>query len=499
MNNITSFFEYYKIINPKPRNFIPVCAIVLIILSASVKASDEGSIRSIIDHILIENWTGDLDGMIERKKIRVLIPFNKMLFFLDGPHMRGISVELLMEFEKYINTKYKSGNLNTKIIFIPTPRNKLFSALDEGYGDIAVGNLTITNQRRKIVDFSDPFLSSVSEVLVTSSTTADVKSIYDLSGKKIYVRPSSSYFENLEKINLGFKNIDLPKIKIVQVEEYLEDSDLLEMVNSNLIPAMIIDNHKAQFWAEIFENIQIHNMISIHNDGEISWAFRKDSPILKSKINQFVKNHKKGTLLGNILFKRYLRENKWVRNSLTDKNFKRLESIAELFKKYGEKYKFDWLMLAALGFQESQLDQSKRSHRGALGIMQILPSTARDKNINIKDIDKLENNIHAGSKYLRFLQDRYFTDEKLDALNQDLFTLAAYNAGPARIAKLRIEARESGFDPNIWFGNVEVIAAKRVGRETVQYVSNIYKYYIAYRLALDKKINTKKIKIKASS
>ena len=499
MNNITSFFEYYKINIPKSRNFIPVCAIVLIVLSSTVKASDEGSIRSIIDHILIENWTGDLDGMIERKKIRVLIPFNKMLFFLDGPHMRGISVELLTEFEKYINTKYKSGNLNTKIIFIPTPRNKLFSALKEGYGDIAVGNLTITNQRKKTVDFSDPFLSNVSEVLVTSSTTAGVKSIYDLSGKKIYVRLSSSYFENLEKINLGFKNIDLPKINIVQVEEYLEDSDLLEMINSNLIPAMVIDNHKAQFWAEIFENIQIHNTISIHNDGEISWAFRKHSPKLESNINEFVKNHKKGTLLGNILFKRYLRENKWVRNSLTEKHFKRLESIAELFKKYGEKYKFDWLMLAALGFQESQLDQSKRSHRGALGVMQILPSTARDKNINIKDIDKLENNIHAGSKYLRFLQDRYFTDEELDALNQDLFTLAAYNAGPARIAKLRTEARESGFDPNIWFGNVEVIAAKRVGRETVQYVSNIYKYYIAYRLAFNKKINTKKIKIKASS
>ena len=415
-----------------------------------------------------------------------------MLFFLDGPYIRGISVELLTEFEKYINTKHQNGHLETKIIFIPTPRDKLFSALEEGLGDIAVGNLTITNQRKKIIDFSDPFLSNVSEVIITSSGIDNIKTIYDMAGRIVYARSSSSYFENLKKINHGFKNIDLPKINIVQADEYLEDSDLLEMVNANLIPAMVIDNHKAQFWAEIFENIQVHSSISIHNDGEIAWAFRKHSPKIKSNINEFVKNHKKGTLLGNMLFKRYLRENKWVRNSLTEKNFEKLESIAELFKKFGEQYEFDWLMLAALGFQESQLDQSKRSHRGALGVMQILPSTARDKNINIKNIDKLENNIHAGSKYLRFLQDRYFSDVELDVLNQDLFTLAAYNAGPARIAKLRNEAAENGFDPNIWFGNVEVIAAKRVGRETVQYVSNIYKYYIAYRLTMDK-LKLKKI------
>jgi membrane-bound lytic murein transglycosylase MltF len=99
----------------------------------------------------------------------------------------------------------------------------------------------------------------------------------------------------------------------------------------------------------------------------------------------------------------------------------------------------------------------------------------------------LESNIHAGVKYLRWIFDRYFKDEKdVDLLNKGLFTFASYNAGPAKVAGLRRQAPKMGVDPNQWFGNVEVVAAKVIGRETVQYVSNIYKYYIAYRLIVDK-------------
>lgn len=168
------------------------------------------------------------------------------------------------------------------------------------------------------------------------------------------------------------------------------------------------------------------------------------------------------------------------------------EAYVDLFKSYADRYDFDYLMTAALAYQESQLDHSKKSHVGALGIMQMLPGTAADKNVGIPDIEKLENNIHAGHKYLRFIQDRYFDDPQIDTLNKYLFTFAAYNAGPAKVGTLRKEADEKGLDPNVWFQNVEVIAAKRIGRETVQYVSNIYKYYISYKLADSKKSTTKK-------
>jgi hypothetical protein len=202
-------------------------------------------------------------------------------------------------------------------------------------------------------------------------------------------------------------------------------------------------------------------------------------------INEFVAGHKKGTLLGNILYKRYLQENKWVRNSLADAELKKFKNTVAYFKKYAGQYGFDWLLVAAQGYQESGLDQSKRSPVGAVGVMQLLPSTASDPNVNIPDIHVLENNIHAGTKYLRFLLNQYFADAKLDQLNQHLFALAAYNAGPARVADLRKEAVKIGLNPNVWFDNVEIVAARRIGRETVQYVRNIYKYYIAYRLIVD--------------
>jgi membrane-bound lytic murein transglycosylase MltF len=191
--------------------------------------------------------------------------------------------------------------------------------------------------------------------------------------------------------------------------------------------------------------------------------------------------------MGNILFKRYLKSTKWVRNSLSDEEFQRFKDAVQFFKKYAGKYDFDWLVVAALAYQESRIDQSKRSPAGAIGVMQLLPSTAADPNVGIHNIEKIENNIHAGVKYLRFMIDRYYAKEPMDSLNKLLFAFASYNAGPAKVAKLRKEAGEMGLNPNIWFRNVEIVAAKRIGRETVQYVSNIYKYYVAYRLIVDKR------------
>ena len=203
-------------------------------------------------------------------------------------------------------------------------------------------------------------------------------------------------------------------------------------------------------------------------------------------LNRFVGKSKKGTLLGNILITRYLKSTKYLKNALASHELDKFRTMMEFFQQYSKKYSFDWLIVAALGYQESGLDQTKRSRAGAVGVMQVLPSTARDPNVNIPNIEQLEPNIHAGVKYLHFLHNRYFKGGEIDLLNQWLFTFAAYNAGPAKVRKLRREASKMGLDPNVWFNQVERVAAKRIGRETVQYVSNIYKYYLAYRLMIDK-------------
>ncbi|MGD9044312.1 MAG: lytic transglycosylase F [Desulfobacterales bacterium] len=452
---------------------------ILSILFIAINATEARAIES--DLKLGKKWSGDFDGMAERHLIRALVPPSKTFYFLDGADQRGLTYELLKEFETYLNKEHKRKALKIKVVVIPTRRDRLLPGLVEGIGDIAAGNLTITPARQKQVDFSSPHLTGVDEIIITGSTAPPIATIDDLSGREIHVRKSSSYYESLLQLNARFKKSGKKPIKLIHADEYLEDEDLLEMIDAGLIPMIVMDSHKAEFWAQVFQKIRLHPDIKLRSGGQIAWAIRKKSPKLQNVINRFIKSHKKGTLKGNILYKRYLQNTKWVRNALTEKEFQRFKDAVKFFKRYSKQYDFDWLMIAAQAYQESGIDQSRRSPAGAIGVMQLLPSTAADPNVNIRKIEVMEHNIHAGVKYLRFLHDRYYKNEPMDALNKMLFSFASYNAGPGKLIKLRKEASESGFDPNIWFRNVEIIVAQRIGAETVQYVSNIYKYYIAYR------------------
>jgi membrane-bound lytic murein transglycosylase MltF len=427
-------------------------------------------------------WIGDFDGMAERRAIRAMVVYSKTFYFLDQGRQRGVSYDLLKEFEKYVNNKLKTGTLKIEVIFIPVTRDEIIPGLVKGLADIAVANLTITPQRQKEVAFSDPWLTDVQELVVTGPAAPALVSVDDLAGKEIHVRKSSSYYESLVQLNGVFKKAGKRPIRLVPADEILQDEDLLEMVNAGLIPMIVVDSHKAQFWEQIFDDIKVHPDIAVRTGGEIAWAFRRNSPKLEAVVNEFVKGHKKGTLLGNMLFKRYLRDTKYVKNAASEQELKKFRAMVQYFKTYADRYDFDYLMIGAQAYQESGLDHSKRSPAGAIGVMQVLPSTAADRNVGIPDIEKLENNIHAGTKYLRFVVDRYFQDPSIDRINRMLFAFAAYNAGPARISDLREKTAKMGLDPNIWFHNVEMAAAKEIGRETVQYVANIYKYYIVYRM-----------------
>ncbi|MFC1789002.1 transglycosylase SLT domain-containing protein [Thermodesulfobacteriota bacterium] len=427
---------------------------------------------------------GDFDEMVQLLTIRALVAYSKTFYFLDRGRQYGISYEALKEFEKFVNKKLKTKTLKIQVVFIPVSRDELIPSLLNGLGDIAAANLTITTQRQKQVDFSNPFGSGVKELLVTGPSAPSIKSIDDLAGKEIHVRRSSSYYESLIQLNTSFKKAGKSQMKLVLADETFEDEDLLEMVNAGLIPMIVMDSHKAQFWKQIFDNITVHQDIAVRTGGEIAWAFRKNSPKLKAVVNEFVKRHKEGTMLGNILLKRYFKNTKFVKNALSETELKKYNSKVQLFKKYAGEYDFNYLMIVAQAYQESGLDHSKRSPAGAVGVMQLLPTTAKDPNVNIANIEKLENNIHAGTKYLRFIIDRYFKDEPMDDVNKLLFAFASYNAGPARVKELRKKAAAMGLDPNVWFNNVEIVAAKSIGRETVQYVRNIYKYYISYQMVL---------------
>ena len=439
-------------------------------------------------------FTDDLPEMRKRKRIRALVTYSKTDFFFEQGRARGMQVEFLHEYEKFINKGVKRATDKVHITYLPVTFNELIPALRAGKGDIAAAFLTITPEREKQVAFATGGKMKVNELVVAHKDVAgDLKSMEDLSGKSIYVLSGSSYVQHLTQLNQNFRRKRKPPVRIVQADPNLLSEDILEMVNSGVVSITIVDDYKARVWKKVLPDIRVKEDLSISNDNSIGWATRKQNTKLAGSLDKFALKVRKGTLLGNMLFKRYYRETRWIDNPVSKKERKRQETFITLFRKYGKKYDFDHLALMAQAYQESGLNNKKKSHRGAVGVMQLLPSTAADKNVNVKNIRVLENNIHAGAKYLAFIRDRYFSDPGISHENRLAFTWAAYNAGPAKIRKIRDKAVKMGLDPDIWFGNVELAAGKHIGRETVQYVANIYKYYVAYKLAseiTDRKTDT---------
>ena len=430
-----------------------------------------------------KTWTGDFDGMVKRRQIRILVVHSKTFYFIDGGTQRGFSYDAGRAFEDAINKKLGLRLLRVEAVFIPVSAGELLPALLHGRGDVAIANLTVTPERQQFVDFSVPLWTGVDEVVVTGPASPPIASVHDLSGQEVFVRLSSSYFQSLWHVNERFGKSGLPPLRVKAAPEQLEDEDILEMLNAGLIPLAVVDSHKAEFWAQMLPNIRLHPEAAVRTGGEIAWAFRKNSPQLAAVVNEFAAKHGKGTLFGNAKFKEYLRNTQYVQDASSTEEFRKLLRMIQIFQRYAKQYDFDWLMLAAQGYQESRLDQGMKSRVGALGVMQVMPATGEE--LDVGDVREIEPNIHAGAKYLRAMMERYFSGAQLDGLNRQLFAFASYNAGPARIAKLRKEAEAQGLDPNVWFDNVEIVASKRIGQETVRYVSNIFKYYVAYKLVVD--------------
>jgi membrane-bound lytic murein transglycosylase MltF len=426
-------------------------------------------------------WRGDLDVLTAHRAIRVLVPYSKTLYFVDyGGTQRGLCYDFMRAFEDALNKKLARGNLRIHAVFVPVPRDQLIPMLLAGQGDVVAANLTITPARSQLVDFVTPVAEGVQEIIVTGPQTPALHSLDDLSGREVYVQPSSSYFESLTRLNEGFRSRRMAPIKLRNAPGHFETEDLLEMANAGLTHIVVADDYLAKFWKEVYPNIVLHPDLIVRNQGDIAFAIRKNSPRLKAELDEFTRSHRVGTLFGNVDLQKYLQQTRWARNAVTDEEVRKFDTMVSLFRKYGEQYEVDWLLMAAQGYQESQLDQSRRSQAGAVGVMQLTPATGEQ--MGVGDIHELDANIHAGIKYVRFMVDTYFADEDLDNLNKVLFAIASYNAGPNRVRELRKQAAQQHLNPNIWFDNVERVASEKIGRETVQYVSNIYKYYIAYTL-----------------
>ena len=466
-----------------------ICVSMVLLTSCSVAKGQEtlSSLDDLLPHEfseLTKAWHGDLDGMAERRVIRVLVVSGGPLFFYYQGKPRGIVAELLVRMQKQLNADLGRGLDQVEILPMPVSRDRLIPALVAGSADLVAADLTVTDDRAELVDFSMPLARHIDEVVVFAAGRGEnVRSLDDLSGLTIYVRESSSYFEHLVSLNENLISRGLEPVAITTANEHLRTQDILEMVNAGLVSATVVDEYKASQWSQIFSNLKVRDDLVIHADGEIAWLFRKNSPQLAAAVNKFMRGHRAGTLIGNVLINRYFENLKWVRNATSEASLERVRPLLELFRASAEENDLDTLMLVAQAYQESGLDQSKESPAGAVGIMQIKPSTAADRNVGVKDISSPADNIRAGARYMRFLMDHYFSDPEIDELTQWLFALAAYNAGPAKIRRIRNQAAAEGHDPNIWLENVELVAARQIGRETIRYVRNVFKYYVAYRMS----------------
>jgi membrane-bound lytic murein transglycosylase MltF len=442
-------------------------------------------------------FTGDFDEMRKRRMVRVLVVYNKTNYFIDKGTPRGITADAFQMFEDQLNKKYKTGNLKVHVVLIPVRRDALADLLLSGKGDVVAANITATAERREKVDFSEPVLKNVSEIVVSGPGAPPLATKEDLSGREVFVRKGSIYAESLDKLNAELTKAGKPPAKPRNAPDELEDEDLLEMANAGLVQYVVVDDYLAKFWKQVLPKIELHPDVKLREEADIAWAVRKGSPQLKAELDAFIAKYPEGNATRNMLFAKYLKNTKFVKNATSKEEMDKFQKVVEFFKSYSDKYDMDYLLMAAQGYQESRLDQNAKSQVGAVGVMQVMPATGKD--MKVGDISQEEPNVHAGVKYMRFMIDQFFANEPMDKLNKGLFAFAAYNAGPGRIQSLRKEAAKKGYDPNKWFNNVEIIASQRIGRETVTYVSNIYKYYIAYKLATETMDERRKAKEETKS
>jgi membrane-bound lytic murein transglycosylase MltF len=445
-----------------------------------------------VPSVIREPFTGDLPQIRERGILRALVSPSRTDFFLQGARPHGVLVEVLEQYRAMLNKGSKRREMQVAIKYVVVPFSELIPALLEGRGDIAVAHLTITPEREAKVAFVRGKENRVDELLVTHKGVTDILSLDDLAGRAVEVLAGSSYAQHLRTLSERLVAEGKSPIDVKEANRHLATEDLLEMVNAGVIDLTVADDYRARLWAKVLPDIVVREDVKINVGGTVGWAVRKENTQLLKNLEVAAPSLRAGSAIGNTLVKRYFGNTKWIKNSVSDAERAKLERLVTLFRKYGEKYGFDWLALAAQGYQESALDQTVKSHAGALGIMQLLPSTASDPSVGIPDVSSEDSNIHAGAKYMALLRDRYFNDPALSKEDRVAFCWAAYNAGPGNVKRMRKKTKALGLDPNRWFGNVEHGALAVIGQETVQYVRNIYKYYLTYKSLIEHRDAQKK-------
>jgi len=433
---------------------------------------------------LAKPWHGDLAGMEKRGLIRLLTPPSQTNFFLDGPIPHGVTYERAMEFRHWLDKHLKDRGAKIDVVVVAVPADKLYELLRKGYGDIAAADNAQRPGNPTGLELAEPFVAGVKTLVVTGPKAEPVKTLADLSGMAVAVPNGPGGDEAFAALNAALDKLGQPPASREEVDPVLEPEDVLEMVSTGIYDVTLADAPLVKLWSQALNGLTMHEDLAVRTDGVIAWTLRKDSPHLKRLVDTYAKDTRLGTWLGNQLVHRYLHSGLPLKEMSRHDELRRMQGLTPIFQHFADAYDLDWVMLMAQGYQESHLDQHAKSNVGAVGIMQLMPATAKAPPIEIDDIEKVEGNIEAGAKYMAYLKKQYFADLAHDPANQHFFALAAYNAGPGAIHHQRQVAHRYGLDPDRWFGQVERVVGRHISQQPVVYVRNIYQYYLAYQRLL---------------
>ena len=425
---------------------------------------------------------GDLPEIRARGSLRVLVPYGLTTFYLHGGEVRGVEYDAMIELERRLNGgKQSTRKARLRVVFIPTPFDRLLPDLLAGKGDVAASLLTVTEERQAIVDFSRPYLKDVASVVVSRTGSPPVNSTRDLAGRVLHVPGGSSTVSALREVSAALEAQGLDGLEVVEVPGVTWE-DVLQMVGSGMLDHTVTDDKLAALWAMALPSLRVDAGARIREGSDLAWAVRRESPQLRAALDDLA-THRADRKHSGVAesIRRYLRDPKRLRNALSPGATEKRKNLRPFFMEAGDRYGLDWLFLAAQAFQESGLDPDARNPSGAVGLFQVKPETGAW--LGFPDVTGARENAMAGAAYMALLRNKYFDDEGIEMADRLHFTLAAYNAGPGRVSGLRKKARTAGLDPDRWFDHVEVVALKEIGQETPRYVANVVRYYLAYRLA----------------
>ena len=423
------------------------------------------------------HYTDDLDGLKQRKVLRVLLRNNAASYFLYRGELMGFQYEMAKQFAKQHRLRLE--------VVVPDSHQEMMEWLVQGRADVASGFLVPRDSDRELgIEFSRPYHRAKAHFIVREHDP--LTDLAGLKGRTVMLQQSSNHWDWLQQLRTEGHDFTL-----LAAPEALETEDLIHQVATGEVDITVADEHLMDI--EIAQGVKIRSAFAYGEEQPHSVAVRKGNEKLLAALNAFIKQENKG-LLYNILYKKYFRNKRGIRKYARafEETLEtgRLSPYDDITRRYADRYGFDWRLVTAQMYQESRFDPKAISFAGARGLLQVMPKTANQ--MGFKQLEDPDTGIHAGIKYLDWVRERF--DDDLEFPDRLWFSLAAYNAGYGHVADARRLAKKKGWDPNRWFDHTEkamlLLGRKEYarqakhgyvrGREPVNYVSNIRSRFKAY-------------------